>query len=159
MPITPAHPGTLDVTLPTQTSLDRATAKEIADIVMRFGSQSFLIMPWLVALSFTGVALAILGTTSPGSEKELAQLLGLLVGPFVLMGGFAFLCSVLLGYLRKVRAGIALQGVDLEPGLRARAYRAGLRRRRSIGAIFIRRRSLRERVLQEILVQAPARKP
>ncbi len=155
MHVTSVHPGTVDVTRATQPLLDKDTADEIADVVMRFGSQRFLLIPWLVPLLFVGVSVAIRLAIEPGADKELVKLLGLLIGPFVLMEGIAILSCVLIGYIRKVRAGLALRCIELEPGLRTRAYRAGLRRRRSIGVLRLRRHSLREQVLQQILAQAP----
>ncbi len=154
-PHTPAHPGngvaSLTTTPATHTRIEPEMAGEIADTVIRFGSLRWVTVPFLVL----GVCVAVLGLVpyAPGadSEKALRQLLGQVLGPLTVAVGLVFASALIVGWLWKVRAELALRALDVEPSLRKRAYQMALAARRSPRAWFIPRAQLKARIVRTLL--------
>lgn len=145
-PVTAAHPGIVDVNVPKSTSLEPRVAGEIAEIAIRFGSQRWAMVPPLV----TGLGALVLAivplAAGQASEPELRRLIGSLLGPVVLavMASIGF--ALVVGWMHKVKAELALHALDVDPVLRKRAYRVALAARRSPRAWLLKSEELRTRV-------------
>lgn len=150
-PHSAAHPGIVDVTVVPSTSLEPAVARDIADIAVRFGSPSYVMLP-LLATALATLALAIVPLAAgPTSGPDLRRLMGTLVGPVVLMVMASVASALVIGWMRKVKAELALRALDVEPVLRKRAYRIALSARRSPRVWFLKREDLSKRVVLRVM--------